>query len=60
MEIYRNSVYILLLARANCITLEHFSLITANWLAEEKIQYFSDNVLGQINHLQKEFWKSVQ
>ena len=34
--------------------------LTANWLAEEKIQYFSDNVLGQNNHLQKEFWKSVQ
>ena len=48
------------MTRANCLTLEHFSLITANWLAEGKIQYFSDNVLGQINHLQKEFWKSVE
>ena len=34
--------------------------ITANWLATGKIQYFSDNVLGQIYQLQKEFWKSVQ
>ena len=31
--------------------------ITANWLAKGKIQYFSDsdNVLGQIYQLQKEF-----
>ena len=51
---------VFLLTRAKCITLEHFSLINANWLAEEKNEYFSDNALDQINHLQKEFWKSVQ
>ena len=28
--------------------------ITANWLAKGKIQYFSDNALGQIYQLQKE------